>query len=76
MTPKPFMAGNNTYSLNELLAILANDTSWKLDATEADVLVHLLHVLSIEGAPATAHLKQKHAKTPKVYRLGVSLIIK
>lgn len=64
-----------THPFDELLPILANDAPRELDAPKTDILIHLLHVLRVERAPATAHLEQQHAETPKVNRLGISLVV-
>ena len=51
-----------THPLHELLPVFVDNASRKTDLPETDVLVHLLGVLSIEGAPSTAHLKQQNAQ--------------
>lgn len=46
-----------THPLDELLALLVDDTLREPDLPKADVLVHLLRVLGVERAPPTAHFK-------------------
>ena len=55
-----------TYSLDKLLPVLINDPSGETNLAKTDVLVHLLGVLSIKGAPSAAHFEKQHAKRPEV----------
>jgi len=64
-----------THSLNELLPILINHTSRESDLPKADVLVHLLSILRVEGTPSTAHLEEKDSERPEVDELGVSVVV-
>jgi len=48
-------------ALDELLAVVPNHASRKLDLAKADVLVHLLRIFCVEGTPAAAHLEEQHS---------------
>ena len=66
---------DDTHALNELLAVLVDDALGEPNLAETDVLVHLLRVLGVEGAPAAAHLKQEHAERPEVHELAVPVLV-
>lgn len=65
----------HTYPLDKLLSVFIDDTSGELDLPEANVLIHLLRVLRVERAPATAHFEKEHPEAPEVHQFGVPMFI-
>jgi hypothetical protein len=50
-----------THPFDELLPVFINDAFREPNLPKTYVLVHLLRILGVEGAPATAHLEEKYA---------------
>ena len=66
---------SETYSLDKLLPVLIDDTSGETNLAKADVLVHLLRVFGIKGAPSTAHFEKQDAKGPEVDEFRVTMLV-
>ena len=39
------------------------------------IILHLLSIFGIEGAPSTAHLEDQHTKRPEIYHCSVACLI-
>jgi len=62
-------------TLDKLLAVVTDGTARKLDFAKADVPIHLLCILCVEGRPATTHFEKQNPEGPEVDEFRVARFV-
>lgn len=66
---------SKTHPFDKQFSIFADSVPWELDLSIANVPVHDLSVLVVEGTPTTEHLKQQDTQAPKIDHFTIAKII-